>query len=171
MNIFHVMLLAIAVLQTACVGHRPYTEQERQTLAHTKTIWVDVRSDARTLPTGIAGIIEKVEQDVKSKLTQAGFTVVPDQSTADAVLQLAFDFSDRRRQDELSSSYESAYRHDAHSIHVGASLDHKVVGHLLWHGESILPPYDLNLSRSSIIRYIDSDVMQALFKSTTPAEH
>ncbi|MBK8278482.1 MAG: hypothetical protein IPK92_22380 [Nitrospira sp.] len=169
MNIFHVMLLAIAVLQTACVGHRPYTEQEQQTLAHTKTIWVDVRSDTRTLPAGIAGIIERVEQNVKDKLTQAGFTVVPDQSTADATLNLAFDFSDRRQRDELASNYDSPYRHDAHSIHIGARLDHKTVGHLLWHGESVSPPYDLNLSHSTIIRDIDSDVLQALFKSTSPA--
>lgn len=171
MNIFHVMLLAIAALQTACVGHRTYTEQEQLALAKTKTIWVDVHSDTRSLPPGTTSIIERITVDVKGKLTQAGFTVVPDQSTADAVLQLAYDFSDRRRQDELSSSYESTYRHDAHSIHVGVSLDHKQVGHLLWHGESIMPPYDLNLSRSDIIRHIDSDIMQALFKSTTPAKH
>lgn len=169
MNIFHVILLAIAILQTACVGHRTYTEQEQLTLAQTKTIWVDVRSDSRTLPTGTASIIEKVEREVKDKLTRAGFTVVTDPSTADATLNLEFDFSDRRHRDELASNYESAYRHDAHSIHVGVRLDHTQVGHLLWHGESVSPPYDLNLSRSAVIRYIDSDVLQALFKPSTPA--
>ena len=101
MSIFQVVIVLIAVLQAACVGHRPYTEQELSTLAQTKTIWVDVRRDARTLPTGIASIIEKVEQDVKGKLTRAGLTIVPDQSSADAVLQLTFDFSDRRQRDEL----------------------------------------------------------------------
>lgn len=171
MSMFHVMIVALAVLQAACVGHRTYTEQEQFTLAQTKTIWVDVRSDARALPLGTTGIIERVELDVKDKLTRAGFTVVANQSTADAVLQLVFDFSDRRHRDELASSYESTYRHEAHSIHVGASLGHKTVGHLLWHGESVSPPYDLNLAHSKIIRDIDSDVLQALFKSTTPAKH
>jgi hypothetical protein len=169
MSIFQVVIVVIAVLQTACVGHRTYTEQEQQTLAQTKTIWVDVRSDARTLPTGIAGMIEKVEQDIKGKLTRAGFTIVPDRSTADAVLQLAFDFSDRRRRDDFASSYDSSYRHDAHSIHIGASLDHNKVGHLFWHSDSVSPPYDLNLANSPVIRYIDSDVREALFKSTPPA--
>lgn len=171
MSIFQVVIFAIAVLQTACVGHRTYTEQEQLTLAQTKTIWVDVRSDLRILPPGITSIVDRVELDVKNKLARAGFTVVSDQSTADATLNLAFDFSDRRRRDELASSYDSPYQHDAHSIHIGASLDHKTVGHLLWHGESVSPPYDLNLSHSTIIRDIDSDVLQALFKSTTPARH
>ncbi|MFO0701671.1 MAG: hypothetical protein U0236_20810 [Nitrospira sp.] len=171
MSIVQVVIFVIAVLQAACVSHRTYTEQEQLTLALTQTIWVDVRRDTRAFPLGTTSIIDKVESDVKDKLSRAGFTVVPDQSTADAVLQLVFDFSDRRLRDELASSYESAYRHDAHSIHVGASLDHKTVGHLLWHGESVSPPYDLNLSRSNIVRYIDSDVLQALFKSTTPAKH
>lgn len=170
MRISHLIVFVIVALQAACVGHRTYTEQEQLTLAQTKTIWVDVRSDTRMLPTGTAGIIEKVEHEVKDKLTRAGFTVVPDQSTADAVLQLAFDFSDRRRQDEFASSYESAYRHDTHSIHIGVSLDHKTVGHVLWHGESVFPPYDLNLSRSDIIRHVDSDLLQTLFKSTIPAK-
>lgn len=169
MRILQIVTLVIAVLQAACTGHRTYTEQEQRTLAQTKTIWVDIHSNARTLPTGITGIIEKVEQDVKDKLTRAGFTVVPDRSMADAILQLAFDFSDRRQRDELASNYDSPYRHDAHSIHIGARLDHKTVGHLLWHGESVSPPYDLNLSHSTIIRDIDSDVLQALFKSTSPA--
>ncbi len=171
MNISQVVVFVLAVLQAACVGHRTYTEQEQLTLAQTKTIWLDVRSDARTLPTGIAGIIDTVESDVKDKLTRAGFTIVPDRSMADGILQLAFDFSDRRRQDESSSSYESPYRHDAHSIHIGVRLDHKNVGHVLWHGDSVSPPYDLTLSRSDIIRHIDSDVLQALFKSTTPDKH
>ncbi|HMS84879.1 MAG TPA: hypothetical protein PKD12_14615 [Nitrospira sp.] len=171
MSTLQVMIVALAVLQTACIGHRTYTEQEQSTLAQTKTIWVDILSDTRSFPLGTTSIIERVELDVKDKLTRAGFTVVPDQSAADAVLQLAFDFSDRRHRDELASSYESAYRHEAHSIHVGASLDHKTVGHLLWHGESVSPPYDLNLSHSTIIRDIDLDVLQALFKSTTPAKH
>lgn len=171
MSLLHVVIVALAVLQASCVGHRTYTEQEQFTLSQTKAIWVDVRSDSRMLPTGTASIIEKVEREVKDKLTQAGFTVVPDPSTADATLNLAFDFSDRRQRDELASSYDSPYRHDAHSIHIGARLDHKTVGHLLWHGESVSPPYDLNLSHSAIIRDIDSDVLQALFKSRTSAKH
>ncbi|MDH4155549.1 MAG: hypothetical protein OEV01_17370 [Nitrospira sp.] len=171
MSIFHGALFVIAILQAACVGSRTFTEQEQVTLAQTKTIWVDVRSDSRELPPGVALLIEKVEHRVKDKFMRAGFTVAPDWSAADVILQLAFDFSDRRRPGELSSSYDSPYQHDAHSIHIGASLDHKTVGHLLWHGESVSPPYDLNLSRSTIIRDIDSDVQQALFKSTTPAKH
>lgn len=168
MRILQIVTLVIAVLQAACTGHRTYTEQEQRTLAQTKTIWVDIHSNARTLPTGITGIIEKVEQDVKDKLTRAGFTVVPDRSMADAILQLAFDFSDRRQRDELANSYDSPYRHDAHSIHIGASLDHKQVGHVFWHGGSVSPPYDVRLADSPIIRYIDLDVQKALFKLKPP---
>ncbi|MDH4304756.1 MAG: hypothetical protein OEV53_11915 [Nitrospira sp.] len=169
MSIFHGALFVIAILQAACVGSRTFTEQEQLTLAQTKTIWIDVRSDYRTLPNGIPLIIEKVEHHVKDTLTRAGFTLAPDRSTADAILQLAFDFSDRRRRDELSSSYDSPYRHDAHSIHISASLDHKTVGHVFWHGGSVSPPYDVSLANSAILSSIDSDVLQALFKSRPPA--
>lgn len=169
MSIFHVVLCVIAVLQTGCIGSRTFTEQEQITLAKTKTIWVDIRSDPRALPTGVPLIIEKVEHHVKDKLVRAGFAVASDWSAADAILQLAFDFSDRRRPDELSSSYDSPYQHDAHSIHIGASLDHKTVGHVFWHGGSVSPPYDVNLANSAILSSIDSDVLQALFKSRPPA--
>jgi len=169
MSIFHVVLFVIAILQAACVGSRTFTEQEQVMLAQTKTIWVDVRSNARELPTGIAPLIEKIEHNVKDRLTRAGFTVASDWSTADAILQLAFDFSDRRRPDELSSSYDSPYRQDAHSIHIGASLDHKEVGHVFWHGGSVSPPYDVSLTNSLILSSIDSDVLQALFKPKPPA--
>lgn len=168
MSIFHVVLFVIAILQAACVGSRTFTEQEQVTLAQTKTIWVDVRSDSRALPTGVPLIIEKVEHHVKGKLVRAGFTVAPDWSAADAILQLVFDFSDRRRPDELSSSYDSPYRHDAHSIYIGASLDHKTVGHVFWHGGSVSPPYDVSIANSLILGSIDSDVLQALFKSKPP---
>lgn len=155
MHIFHLVIVVVAVLLASCVGHRTYTEQEQHTLARTKTIWVDVRSDPRTLPIGIASTILKVEQDVRGKLTRAGFTIVPERSAADAVLQLAFDFTDRR------SRY---YQYDAQSIHIGVSLDHKEVGHVLWHGGSVSPPYDVNLANSLLIRYIDMDIQEALFK-------
>jgi hypothetical protein len=168
MSIFHVVLFFIAILQAACVGHRTYTEQEQVTLAQTKTIWVDVRSDSRELPPGVALLIEKVEHRVVDKLTRAGFTVTPDPSTADAILQLAFNFSDGRRRDEISGSYDGPYRHDAEFIHIGTSLDHKEVGHVFWHGDSVSPPYDLNLANSAILSSIDSDMLQALFKATPP---
>lgn len=169
MRTLPIVLSIIAVLQTACIGHRTYTEQEQQILAQTKTIWVDVRSDLRTLPPGITNVIDRVGLDVKNKLTHAGLTVVPDPATADAVLQLSFEFSDRRHQDELSSSNERTFRHDAHSIHIGVSLDHKEVGHVFWHGSSVSPPYDLSLANFPIIRYIDLEVLEALFKSKPPA--
>lgn len=169
MRILPIVLSVIAVLQTNCIGHRTYTEQEQQILAQTKTIWVDVRSDLRTLPPEITNIIERAGLDVKNKLTHAGLTVVPDPSTADALLQLSFDFSDRRHQDEISGSNESTFRRDAYSIHIGVSLDHKEVGHVFWHGGSVSPPYDLSLANFPIIRYIDLEVLEALFKPRPPA--
>ena len=162
MTIFQIVILVVAVLQAACVGSRTYTDQEKVALAQTTTIYVDVRSDARTLPTGIAGIVEQVEHDVKDKLTRAGLTVAPDRARADAVLQLVFDYSDRRHLDEPSSSDDTSYRHDARSMRIGVSLDHKEVGRVFRHGSSVSPPYDVNLADSPILRSIDSDVLQAL---------
>lgn len=166
---FRLVIFIVVALQAACVGHRTYTEQEKSSLAQTKTIWVDVHSDARTLPTEISGIVNKVEQDVKHKLTSAGFTVVPDKSEADAVLQLALEFSHQRPLHDLSGNDDDSYRRDAPSMRIDARLDHKEVGQVFWHRDSVSPPYDTNLTDSALIRSIDSDVLQALFKSTSPA--
>lgn len=169
MSILQVAIFILIALQAACTGPRAYTDQEQAALTQTKTIWVDVRSDSRTLPPSIAGIIDKVEQDVKDKLSRAGLTVVPDRSTADAVLHLAFEFSDRRQRDEFSSSSESPYPQNAHFIRIGAGLDHKEVGNVFWHRDSVSSPYDVNIANSPLISSIDSKVLRTLFKSMPSA--
>jgi hypothetical protein len=168
MNIFQVMILFVAALQAACVGTRTYTEQEKLVLERTRTIWVEVNGDHKTIPTGTSGLLENVERHVKERLTRSGLTVASDKRSADADLRLDFDFTYRKPFEGLPSG-DTEYSRNTLVMHIEARLNHKDVGQLFRHDDVVSPPYDLNFSQARIIKYVDSDVLEALFKSAPPA--
>ncbi|NGZ02022.1 MAG: hypothetical protein CV090_03100 [Nitrospira sp. WS238] len=164
MTIFWAAILIVATLQTSCVSTRTYTEQEKVVLARTQSIWVEVDKDDRALSDGMPEVTKKVVAHVKDKLTRSGLTMAPDRPSADATLQLYFDSAQNSHPGELAAGEISSNRH-APSMRIEARLHHKEVGPLFHHVNRVPPPYDFNFPSTDLIMYVDTDVLQALFKS------
>ena len=164
MAIFFAALLVIATLQTSCIGTRTYTEQDKVVLAQTQHIWIEVHRSDRAISDGMPEITEKVVAHVKGRLRRSGLTMATDKPSADATLQLYFDSVRNSHPDELTDSTIGSSRH-APSMRIEAKLHHKDVGPLFHHVNHVPPPYDFNFPSADLIMYIDTDVLQALFKS------